>query len=201
MKKLWALFGIVTIGSFAVLGWIGVEIYRNKPPIPVEIVDTAGTQVFENGDVAAGQNVWQALGGMQVGSIWGHGAYVAPDWTADWLHRESVGVLDRWARSEGSDAYSLLPKERQAALRERLQSQYRANRYIADGERLIVSPERAAAIRENTSHYTDIFMRGRSAYAIPAGTVESSVKARQLSAFFFWSSCGTSAGNPSVLYE
>ena len=47
-----------------------------------------------------GQNVWQSMGGMEVGSIWGHGSYVAPDWTADWLHRECVFILDDWARSE-----------------------------------------------------------------------------------------------------
>src|SRR3954464_13503611 len=28
--------------------------------------------------------------GMQLGSIWGHGGYVAPDWSADWLYREAV---------------------------------------------------------------------------------------------------------------
>ena len=49
-------------------------------------------------DIEAGQNVWQSMGGMEVGSIWGHGSYVAPDWTADWLHREAVFMLDDWAR-------------------------------------------------------------------------------------------------------
>jgi nitric oxide reductase subunit B len=29
------------------------------------------------------------LGLAAVGSVWGHGAYVGPDWSADWLHREA----------------------------------------------------------------------------------------------------------------
>ena len=39
---------------------------------------------------------------MEVGSIWGHGSYVAPDWTADWLHRESIFILDHWANADFS---------------------------------------------------------------------------------------------------
>ena len=62
------------------------------PPVPERIVTTTGEAVIEPGDIAAGQNVWQSMGGMEVGSIWGHGSYVAPDWTADWLHRESTTV-------------------------------------------------------------------------------------------------------------
>ena len=53
-----------------------------------------GRQADQPGDIGRGQNVWQYLGGMQVGSIWGHGSYVAPDWTADWLHSEATSVLD-----------------------------------------------------------------------------------------------------------
>jgi nitric oxide reductase large subunit len=28
------------------------------------------------------------------GSIWGHGGYLAPDWSADWLHREALSLLN-----------------------------------------------------------------------------------------------------------
>ncbi|MGC4084325.1 MAG: hypothetical protein QM736_19995 [Vicinamibacterales bacterium] len=56
--------------------------------------------VMTGDDIEAGQNVWQSMGGMEQGSIWGHGSYVAPDWTADWLHRESVFILDRWSTRE-----------------------------------------------------------------------------------------------------
>ena len=40
--------------------------------------------------IQRGQQVWLAAGGQQQGSVWGHGAYVAPDWSADWLHREAI---------------------------------------------------------------------------------------------------------------
>ena len=83
MKRLWIIFGAVFVLSFAILGWVGTEIFRQAPPIPKEVVTTTGTVLIAAEQVSDGQNVWQAMGGMQVGSIWGHGSYVAPDWTAD----------------------------------------------------------------------------------------------------------------------
>src|SRR5207248_2648771 len=88
MKKLWIAFALVMGVSFSILGWIGTRIYQEKPPIPAHVVTTAGVELVGNGAIERGQNVWQSMGGMEVGSLWGHGSYVAPDWTADWLHRE-----------------------------------------------------------------------------------------------------------------
>lgn len=79
MRKLWISSAIIVVLSFGVLGWIGTRIYQEMPPIPDRVVSTGGSEVVASGDIARGQNVWQALGGMEVGSIWGHGSYVAPD--------------------------------------------------------------------------------------------------------------------------
>ncbi len=97
MNRLWLAFVAVMVFSFLVLGWIGTRIYQEMPPIPEKVVTTDGQTLIDTGEITAGQNVWQSLGGMEVGSVWGHGSYVAPDWTADWLHREAVFILDRWA--------------------------------------------------------------------------------------------------------
>ncbi len=196
MRRLWAGFAVVVVASFAVLGWAGVEIYLHQPPVPREIVDDAGRPVFEPGAVAAGQNVWQALGGMELGSVWGHGAYVAPDWTADWLHRELVGVLDGWAVREGVSSYAALPAERRAALRARLKAMYRANGYDAATGVLTIPAARAAAVRSNLAHYAEIFSRGRPAYAIPRGALTDPARAREMGAFFFWTSWAASAARP-----
>src|SRR3954447_2102864 len=108
MKTKWAAFATVIILSFAVLGWAGVRIYQMAPPIPDEVRITAGDLVLTGGDIETRQNVWQSMGGMEQGSIWGHGSYVAPDWTADWLHRESVAVLDNWGTQEFGRPYDQL---------------------------------------------------------------------------------------------
>ena len=114
MKKLWISFAVVLVVSFSILGWIGTRIYQEMPPIPARIVDTDGVVVVADGDIGRGQNVWQALGGMEVGSIWGHGSYVAPDWTADWLHREAIFVLNEWGNAEFGKPYEQLSAEDKA---------------------------------------------------------------------------------------
>ena len=74
-------------------GIFGKEVYRKAPPIPERVAVSDGTLVFTKDDILTGQQVWQSTGGQQLGTIWGHSAYQAPDWSADWLHRESVALL------------------------------------------------------------------------------------------------------------
>src|SRR5579871_5817523 len=148
MKRLWISFAIVFFGSFAVLGWIGTRIYQQMPPIPDRVVDTTGASVLSEGDIAKGQNVWQSLGGMEVGSIWGHGSYVAPDWTADWLHREATFVLNEWAGADYGKPYDQLAPEDQARLRGRLEQMYRRNDYDAAMGAIRIDPVRARRSEE-----------------------------------------------------
>ena len=56
--------------------------------------------LFTSQEIKDGQNVWQSIGGQEIGTVWGHGAYVAPDWSADWLHRETLFLLDKWSQKE-----------------------------------------------------------------------------------------------------
>jgi nitric oxide reductase subunit B len=94
-RKLWIALALVLVISFAVLGGVGFRVLNSAPPIPTQVVTSNGRVLFEGATVQDGQNVWQSIGGQEVGTIWGHGAYVAPDWSADWIHRECVFLLDR----------------------------------------------------------------------------------------------------------
>src|SRR5215467_3864374 len=143
MKRFWIVLAIVLTFGFTVLGWIGSRIYQAMPPIPERLVTSDGQVVAPEGSIRSGQAVWQTLGGMEVGSIWGHGSYVAPDWTADWLHRECELILDDWARSEHARPYADLGAEPQAALRERLRLMLRANRYDSATRALTIESVRA----------------------------------------------------------
>src|SRR5512133_3312026 len=116
-KKLWLGFIAVMTISFAVLIYYGIEIYREAPPIPDKVVTTDGTVIFTREDIQDGQNVWQSMGGHQMGTIWGHGAYQAPDWSADWLHKEAVEVLNSLAKENDHVSFAELSDERKDALR------------------------------------------------------------------------------------
>ena len=86
-RKLWRWLAIICFLSFAALGWVGTEIYRAAPPIAEQVISDSGELLYTKEQVQRGQQAWLAAGGQQVGSVWGHGAYLAPDWSADWLHR------------------------------------------------------------------------------------------------------------------
>ncbi len=196
MKRLWLFFALVMVVSFAVLGWIGTRIYEEAPPIADQVVTADGAIVIGEGEISAGQNVWQSLGGMELGSIWGHGSYVAPDWTADYLHREAMFILDRWAKDEFDSDYEELDGERQAQLTGRLATFMRTNTYDPNTSTVTIDPLRAEAFRGNLAHYSDVFANGRTDYAIPAGAVTDEARLRQLSAFFFWSAWAAATNRP-----
>ena len=197
MKKLWLSFAAVLLISFAILGWIGRRIFQEMPPIPSSIVSTDGSVVIADGDVARGQNVWQSMGGMEIGSIWGHGSYVAPDWTADWLHREVTFVLDTWANAEFAQPYDRLTAEDQAKLRGRLEQLYRHNGYDAATNSIRIEPVRAQAFEACLRHFSEVFRNGNTAYAIPAGTVSSPERMRQLAGFIFWTAWSAASNRPN----
>ncbi len=218
---LWGLFAFVVLASFAVLGGYGFQIASEAPPYPGKVVDAStGETLFTRDTILAGQNVWQSLGGQEVGSIWGHGAYVAPDWSADWLHRELVFLLDRWAKEKLKDSpdrerlekkneelahssdiarsafYDALSVEDQAALRARLKKLVRTNTYDPKTDTLTLNADRVAAFKANAAYYADVFGKGRTEYAMPAGTQPDATKQREMATFFFWTAWACETNRP-----
>lgn len=200
-KRYWVALAIVIASSFAVLGGVGRKMISQAPP-RADVYTADGRLLFSGSDIVDGQGVWQSIGGMEVGTIWGHGAYVAPDWTADWLHRESLIVLDRWAQREGAANFAALDADRQAALKARLVRTMRTNTYDAATGRIVVSGDTAAAFDQLAAYYADVFGAGRKEYAIPAGALSDPVKARKMAAFFWWTSWAAHTERPgsSITY-
>ena len=207
-KKLWIAFIGVMVISFAVLGYYGREIYRKAPPIPAKVVTTDGTVLFTGQDIKDGQNIWQSIGGQEVGTVWGHGSYVAPDWSADWLHRESVYILDQYALENDSTTFAALSAEKQAMYKIRLQKELRTNTYDEASNSFVISPLRAKAIAEVSKHYASLFMNDpaldklRDNYAIPANSIKTPERMAQMNAFFFWTAwaCVTNRPGSDISY-
>src|SRR5690606_20917227 len=125
-----------------------------------KVISETGEVLFTEQDIKDGQNVWQSMGGQEVGSIWGHGAYVAPDWTADWLHREAIFMLDYYAKAQFGTPYESLTPEQQAGLKVKLQQDLRENTYDPESKIIKVSKEREAAIHFLSAYYKGLFMDG-----------------------------------------
>lgn len=207
-KKLWIAFAVVMIGSFAVLGYYGYEIYRAAPPVPESVILSDGTVLFTGEQIKDGQNVWQSMGGQNVGTVWGHGAYIAPDWSADWLHREAVFMLNSWSTAEYGMEFEKVDDEKKAVLKVRLQKELRANTYNPETKTLTVSPLRAQAIEAVGTYYSRLFTNDpelaslREAYAIPANAIKTDGAMKSLNNFFFWTSwaCVTERPDMKITY-
>jgi len=207
-QKLWALLVTVVVASFLVLGFSGREIYRQKPPIPARVVSAAGVELATEAEILDGQQVWQGLGGQQIGSIWGHGAYQAPDWSADWLHREASALLELWSVREHGCALTELDAPARAALEARLRAELRANRVDPATGTLTVSDDRAAAMATVGAHYAALFggaseLDGlRESYALQDDAVEEPADLARLNAFFAWTAwaCVTERPGESFTY-
>ena len=195
-RKLWIALGLVLTISFAVLGGVGIKVLKSAPPIPSEVVTSDGRVLFSGDSIRDGQGVWQSIGGQEVGTVWGHGSYIAPDWSADWLHRECVFILDKWAWKSGAQSYASLDAEPQAALEARLQRLLRTNSYDPTSGRITVDPIRAEAFNELNRYYSNVFSRGRDEYAIQRGAMSDPEKLRQMSSFFWWTAWATSTNRP-----
>jgi len=207
-KKLWFGFLAVMGISFGVLLYFGYEIYRQAPPIPDKVITADGTVLFTGQDIKDGQNVWQSLGGQEIGTVWGHGAYVAPDWSADWLHKEAVFIANQLALKTDSMPFSKLTDERKAALKITLQRMLRTNTYNVVTKTITVSSIRADAIASNSKFYRGLFTNDstltglRDAYSIPLNSLKNPERARLLNAFFFWISwaCITERPGQTITY-
>jgi nitric oxide reductase subunit B len=148
-KKLWLTLIGVLLGTFLILGFFGREVYRQAPPIPARVETPDGRLLMTEKDILDGQQVWQSIGGQQVGSIWGHGAYQAPDWSADWLHREATTLLDLWSTRdfEQQRPYAQLAPEQQAALARAAEAGAAHEHFDAATGVVVISAERAAGDR------------------------------------------------------
>ena len=201
-NRLWKVLGALLVVSFGILLYFGREIYLAAPPMPTEVRTATGQTLYTRADIDTGREVWQSIGGQQLGSIWGHGGYVAPDWSADWLHREATGLLDRWSLREHGRPYAELDTATQAALRARLPAEMRTNTFNPDTGVVTVSEDRAATIAAVADHYVRLFGDDagldtlRAQYAIQRNPVPDAEHRRAMTAFFFWSAWSTVTNRP-----
>ena len=199
-RKLWWTLIAVLGATFCLLGWFGREVYRQAPPIPQQVVSVDGEQLFGAEDILDGQTAWQSVGGMQLGSIWGHGAYQAPDWTADWLHRELTAWLDLAAREQFGTPYAEVDEDHQALLRQQLKREYRGNQ--VQGDTLQLSARRIAAVTQTAAYYDALFgndptlQPSRKSFAMKENTLPDAARREQMTRFFFWTAWAAATERP-----
>ncbi len=174
--------------GFAVLGYLALRVYEDHAPVPGRVVSDAGQPVFTGEDILRGQEAFLTYGLMEYGSVYGHGAYLGPDFTADYLHRQAL---------EMSQFYGGV-----AAAQERVQKELQANRYDPASDTLTWTEGQVRAYEAIARRYTQDFLnreRSGAGHGPPAGP--DPAEARQITAFIAWTAWTASARRPGRTYS
>jgi nitric oxide reductase subunit B len=180
---------LVVLFGFFVLGLLAYRTYTGQPPIPERVVNPDGNVVYTGKDVTAGQEVFLRNGIMEYGSIFGHGAYLGPDFTADYLRRSALSVRDSYG-GEGSD--------RAAA---RTVEDFKENRYDPETGTLEITAPQAVAFEELRGYYGEFFGEPTTRNGLRPEAISDPEEIRQLTAYFGWTAWTASTLRPDKDYS
>ena len=160
--------------------------YHNAPPIPAQVVDARGNVLFTSADIGAGQAVFLKYGLMDNGSIWGHGAYLGPDYSAVALHGMGTETAAAIARHQYGRPVALLTPGQQAAVAAEAAVELKTNRYDVASQTLALTPSQTAAHRQQVIGWTDYFLHPARNGGLKAGLITDPGELRQFTAFVTW---------------
>ena len=190
VSRVWVqVAALVLLCGLAILGFLGYRAYTSDPPIAGRVLTPAGRVVYTGADVIAGQQLFLDKGLMEYGSIFGHGAYLGPDFTADYLHRAAQIA----AREYGGDT--------SAAARDNMIADFKTNRYDPNTDTLTYTDVQARAFDELVSHYTSYFGPDSASQGLLPEAITDPAQVKQLTAYFAWSAWAGSTLRPDQGYS
>jgi len=179
---------LVMIFGFFVMGILAYRTYTASMPLPDKVTTASGEVVFTSEQVTRGQELFQARGLMQYGSIHGHGAYLGPDFTADYLRRAADNVTAQMERAGGTQVHDSVVSE------------FRTNRYDAATKTLVFTDNQARAFTDLVDHYAAYFGPDAKKNGLRANYITDPAEIRDLTAFFAWSAWAAAAERPGHTY-
>jgi nitric oxide reductase subunit B len=180
---------LVMLFGFFVLGLLAYYTYTDEPPIPDKVVDASGRILFTGSDVIAGQQVFLKNGLMEYGSIFGHGAWLGPDFTADYLHRAAEMSISYYG-GNSSDA-----------AQQKTITDFKTNRYDSATGALAYSAAQADAFQKLVAYYGSFFGSPTTKFGLRPNAISDPEQIRQLTAFFSWSAWAGSTLRPHKYYS
>lgn len=180
---------LVMLFGFTVMGLLAYRTYTNSMPQPERVVTESGETLFTSQDITEGQKLFQARGLMEYGSILGHGGYLGPDFTAEYLRLEATSVKEQLA-SQGVEDPATVTKE-----------MLRTNRYDPSTGTLVWTDEQVKAYNDAVSHYTKMFGPDAHSHGLKPDLITDPTQVKQVTAFFGWTAWGSSAQRPGHDYS
>jgi nitric oxide reductase subunit B len=199
----WWIRAILLVMGLGFAGLITITMlsYKNAPPIPAQVVDEQGVAVFSGDDIGDGQAIFLKYGLMANGSIWGHGAYLGPDYAAETLHRMGQQTIEALAQQHYQQAFATLSRAQQGAVQGEAIAALKTNRYDAASATLHLTAPQAAVYRQQIDYWAAYFREPSRNGGLKANLISDPAELRQFTAFVMWAAWASVAERPGQDYS
>jgi nitric oxide reductase subunit B len=187
--------------GFSILIGLTAMTYRDAPPVPERVTTETGETVFTGDDILAGQQVFLKYGLMENGTIWGHGAYLGPDFSAAYLHTLTLDAGETLARQIFHRGWAELSPIEQEPINNEVLRLLKQNRYSPATGILRYTPAEAASFRGQIDKWSAYFTQPAVNRGLMVGHIKDPEELRQLTAFFAWASWATSTPRPGKTFS
>lgn len=195
---------LICIVAFTVLLIAGAAIWKNAPPVPETMRSPAQEIVLTKQEIQAGQETYLARGGQHIGSIWGHGSYLAPDWTAAVLHHwglATAGILYNNNPNFTQQDLEALPAPQRASLQAQVSEQFKTNRYDPKTHELLLTEAQTQGLKQVFDQYNTLLTYGSSIHSIPRGWFKDETQVHNVTGFFVWTAWAAAANRPNAPFS
>lgn len=180
---------IVLIIGFFIMGVLTYYTYSDEPPIPTTVKTPSGAVLFTHADIMAGQSIFLGNGLMEYGSVFGHGAYLGPDFTTEYLHRAALSSIGFYGGNSSGAAGT------------RTIQDFKTNRYDPATGTLTYSEAQVHAFEECRAYYASFFGTPTTRFGLRPSAIRDPEQIRKLTAFFSWTAWAASAARPGHAYS
>ena len=202
LSKWWRYGALaIVLAEFTVLGWIAANAYSISAPIPDKVVGPNGQVVFTGADVTAGQQVFLRYDLMDNGTLWGHGAYLGPDFTAAYLHQLAVDARAWLSRQNAARPPKNAVSSQDEVLTAEVSALLAENRYDPATKVLKFTQPEADSFGKQIDQWRAYFTNVSQNRGLPRKMVRDPEELRQLTAFFAWSAWAAAAHVPGQTYS
>lgn len=204
-SSIWWRRGLVSIllVEFVVLIWVTIGSYYrdSQPPIPEKVISHSGQVIFTGTDIQSGQEVFLQKGLMNNGTIWGHGGYLGPDFSAQYLHNLAIEVNNYIVIENYNTKISDLEPGQKESLVGLTGEFLATNRYDAISQNLIFTEPEVNSFNAQISYWKDYFQNPSTNRGLPKNLITDPQELRQLTAFFAWAAWASVANSPGNNYS
>ncbi len=198
----WRRAGLaILISGLTVLLLVTLKVYQEAPPIPKQVMTADGASLFTGDDIRAGQQVFLKYGLMDNGTIWGHGAYLGPDYAAEYLHTQVLASSALIARQRYGQSPDQLTPVQRAAVEAEVRIGLKQNSYDPGSEVLTMEPFYGDWFRQQADTWNRYFSAPEQNGGLGINAIRNPDELRQLTAFVAWAAWASVANRPWQSYS